>query len=293
VTFSSGGKFEGGRVQTGGRGPSGGLAVGGGLGGLVLVALFILLQGGSASDVIQAVSVDRQQVAVGSIGACTAEEANTSRDCRLSATVQALDAYWEPLVNNRGAVFVMPQVVSFSGATGTACGNATSAVGPFYCPADETIYIDLSFYDLLSSEFGTQDGPLAEEYITAHEYGHHIQNLLGTMNQVGQDTGATSGSVRLELQADCYAGMWAGQAATTVDPDTGVTFLDPITADQLANAQAAAQGVGDDRIQQNAGVSVNPDTWTHGSAQQRRDWFMVGYQIGTLAACDTFTATNL
>ncbi len=271
------------------------MAVGGGLGGLVLVVLFVLLQGGGASDVIQAVSGGQQPVqqAAGSIGACTAEEANTSRDCRLSATVQALDAYWEPVMNNRGVVFVRPEVLSFSGSTGTACGNATSAVGPFYCPADETIYIDLSFYDLLSSEFGAQDGPLAEEYITAHEYGHHIQNLLGTMRQVGQDTGAASGSVRLELQADCYAGMWAGKAATTVDPDTGVTFLDPITADQLANAQAAAQGVGDDRIQQNAGVSVNPDTWTHGSAQQREYWFMVGYQKGTIAACDTFAAAKL
>lgn len=297
MTFSSGGQFEGGRVQTGGGGrglSGGGMAVGGGLGGLVLVALFIFLQGGSADDVVQAVTGGQpvQQVA-GSIGDCTAEEANTSRDCRLSATVQALDAYWEPMMNNRGAVFVAPQVVSFSGTTSTACGNATSAVGPFYCPADETIYIDLSFYDLLSSEFGAQDGPLAEEYITAHEYGHHIQNLLGTMSQVGQDTGAASGSVRLELQADCYAGMWAGQAATTVDPDTGVTFLDPITADQLADAQAAAQGVGDDRIQQNAGVGVNPDTWTHGSAQQRAYWFMVGYQKGTIPACDTFAVSTL
>lgn len=297
MTFSSGGRFEGGRVQTGSssRGLSGGgMAVGGGLTGIVLVALFVLLQGGSASDVIQAVGGGGQPVqqAAGHIGDCTAEEANTSRDCRLSATVQALDAYWDPAMNNRGVVFVTPQVVSFSGSTSTACGSATSAVGPFYCPADETIYIDLSFYDLLSSEFGTQDGPLAEEYITAHEYGHHIQHLLGTMSQVGRDTGATSGSVRLELQADCYAGMWAGHAATTVDPDTGVTFLDPITDEQLANAQAAAQGVGDDRIQQGAGMSVNPDTWTHGSAKQREHWFMVGYQKGTLAACDTFAVAN-
>jgi len=268
------------------------MAVGGGIGGVILVALFVLLQGGSAGDVVQAVGGrGNQGEPAGYIGDCTAEQANVARDCRLSATAQALDAYWEPLVDSRGGSFVAPAVWSFSGSVSTACGNATSAVGPFYCPGDNTIYIDLSFYDELST-FGIDDGPLAEEYITAHEYGHHIQNIMGIMSKVGRDKGASSGSVRLELQADCYAGMWAGHAAKTIDPDTGVTFLDPITDEQLANAQSAAQGVGDDAIAASAGMSINPDTWTHGSAKQREHWFMVGYNKGSLAACDTFAVDN-
>ena len=282
------------RTGGGGRSLGGGVAVGGGLTGIILVALFVLLQGGSTDDVLQAVGGGGQpgeQGTAGHIGECTAEQANTSRDCRLSATAHALDVFWEPLITAAGTKFVVPEVESFTGATSTGCGNATSAVGPFYCPADKTIYIDLGFYDQLS-KYNIKDGPLAEEYITAHEYGHHIQNLLGTMRQVGRDTGATSGSVRLELQADCYAGMWAGHAATTVDPRTGVTFLDPITKDQLANAQAAAKGVGDDRIQASSGMTINPDTWTHGSAEQRERWFMVGYNKGTLASCDTFVVAN-
>ncbi|MCL2466295.1 MAG: neutral zinc metallopeptidase [Micrococcales bacterium] len=292
MTFSSGGQFEGGRVRTGsGRGVAA-KAAGGGIGGLVLVALVVLLQGGGAGDVIRAVGGNQPAEPAGYVGECTAEQANAARDCRLSATSQALDAYWEPLINSRkGATFAAPTVWSFSGSVSTACGNATSAVGPFYCPADNTIYIDLSFYDQLST-FGIDDGPLAEEYITAHEYGHHIQNILGTMSKAGRDKGSTSGSVRLELQADCYAGMWAGHAATTVHPGTGVPFLDPITDEQLANAQAAAKGVGDDAIAASAGMSINPDTWTHGSSKQRVHWFMVGYQKGSLAACDTFAVAN-
>ena len=298
MTFSSGGQFKGGRVKTGGgsRSAAGGLAVGGGLGGIALAVVLVLMQGGGAGDVLNTVlgsGRQTQQIAGGEIGACSAEQANTARDCRLSATVYALDSYWGDVMSKNGSKLVKPEVNSFSSSVSTGCGGATSATGPFYCPADQTIYIDLSFYDLLESEFGAKDGPLAEEYITAHEYGHHIQHLLGTTRNIGRDKGATSDSVRLELQADCYAGMWTGHAATTVDPTTGITFLEPITPAQLADAQAAAQGVGDDRIQEGAGMSVNPDTWTHGSAKQRMDWFMVGYEQGTLRACDTFAASTL
>ena len=188
----------------------------------------------------------------------------------------------------------MPAAEAFEGQTTTGCGAASASTGPFYCPPDQTIYLDLGFYDVLQSQFGAQDGPLAEMYVTAHEYGHHVQNLTGVMDQAQrQGTGAESDSVRVELQADCYAGMWVGNAATQVDPDTGVTFLEPITTDQLQQALSAAEAVGDDHIQQQSGGGVNPDSWTHGSSEQRQRWFTTGYEQGTLAACDTFATDDL
>lgn len=185
-------------------------------------------------------------------------------------------------------------MVSFSSQTSTGCGTASSATGPFCCPTDRAVYLELGFYDQLQSQFGAQDGPLAEMYVTAHEYGHHVQSLLGTMAEVDhQATVATSDSVKPELQADCYAGLWIGHAATTTDPQTGVVLLDPVTPQQLSNALAAARAAGDDHLQQQSGGGVNPDTWTHGSSAQREAWFTTGYRKGTLAACDTFSAPSL
>jgi predicted metalloprotease len=304
VTFQ-GGDFEGGRVQQGGSGGGGGrrgVAVGGGVVGLIVVALVVLLQGGNLGDVLNAISggdsgTATEQVApedVSELGDCTVEQANTQRDCRLAATAYALDAYWQPVVEQEGVTWALPRIVSFEGQTDTACGAATTQVGPFYCPSDQTIYIDLGFYDAMFAQLGAQDGPLAEEYVTAHEYGHHIQNLLGIFDQHDRGgTGATSDSVRTELQADCFAGVWAGNAATTLRPGTDVTFLQPISQEQLANALQAAASVGDDRIQQQSTGSIDPDTWTHGSAAERQKWFTAGYDAKTLTACDTFSATDL
>jgi len=180
---------------------------------------------------------------------------------------------------------------SSSRSTTSGCGQASSTTGPFYCPPDQSIYLDRTFYDLLQSRFGASDGPLAEEYVTAHEYGHHIQAVTGVMDQADRSAqGASSDSVKVELQADCYAGMWVGAAATTVDPDTGTTFLEPITAEQLADALSAAEAVGDDHIQEASGGQVDPHTWTHGSSEQRQQWFTTGYEQGTLVACDTLAA---
>jgi predicted metalloprotease len=235
------------------------------------------------------------QEQVTEVGACSAEQANAERECRLSATVQALDEYWQRTLPELAQdPDVEPAVVSFQDATETGCGSASASTGPFYCPPDRTIYLDLSFYDLLSSQYGAQGGPLAEEYVVAHEYGHHIQQLTGIFDSADRSgTGDDSDSVRVELQADCYAGLWAGDAATTVDPDTGVTFLEPITEDELAQALSAAAAVGDDHIQQQSQGGVNPDTWTHGSSEQRQRWFMTGYRDGTVASCDTFAAASL
>ena len=300
MTFQEGGSVEGGRVRTGGGGGrKGGLAVGGGITGLIVVVLVVLLNGGGLNDVLGAVTGSggsQGGTDVGSttyLDSCSAEQANTQRDCRLSFTLNALDTYWQGALP-AGTAWAIPKAYSFTSQVDTGCGGATSDTGPFYCPTDATIYIDLGFYDTMTSQLGAQDGPLAEEYVTAHEYGHHIQNLLGTMDTANRSgTGANSDSVKIELQADCYAGMWAGHAASTVDPKTGVTYLKPITAAQLANAMQAAKSVGDDHIQRQSGGAVNPDAWTHGSSEQRQRWFTTGYEQGTLTACDTFAATSL
>jgi len=248
MTFNQGGSFEGGRVSTrrGGRGA----AIGGGIGGIV-VLLGALLFNIDLSPVVGGLTGDAGgEQAQGTIAQCTAEQANTSRECRLSATAQSLDAYWTTALPAVGAQYVEPGVVSFEQATSTGCGDATSATGPFYCPPDQTIYLDLGFYDDLQTRFGSSGGPLAEMYVLAHEFGHHVQQLTGVMESADRaGTGPDSDSVRIELMGDCLAGMWTGHAATTVDPDTGVTFLEPITEQQLADALSAASAVGDDRIQ--------------------------------------------
>ncbi|WP_129339000.1 neutral zinc metallopeptidase [Cellulomonas endophytica] len=293
MTFQQGGQFEGGRVRQsrgGGRGGGRGLAVGGGAGGLVVLVLALLFGGDVGSMLTGGRGGTGGAAQVEDVGSCTAEQANTDRTCRLSATAQALDEYWQPELERLGAQ--IPGVESFEGATDTGCGAASASTGPFYCPPDQTIYLDLGFYDLLASRFGASDGPLAEIYVTAHEYGHHLQNVLGTFASADRSgTGEGSDSVRLELQADCYAGMFVGDAATTVDPDTGVTFLEPITAEQLRNALDAAAAVGDDSIQAQGG-QVNPDSWTHGSSEQRQTWFTTGYEQGSLDACDTFAVAQ-
>ncbi|HWS57967.1 MAG TPA: neutral zinc metallopeptidase [Actinotalea sp.] len=293
MTFSEGGSFEGGRV----RSRRGGAVAGGGIGLLAVVAFLVLqLTGVDVSPILGAVDGGQpagSEEQSGSIGDCTAEQANTDPLCRLSATVQSLDAYWTAELADQGEL-PLPQVVEFDGATTTACGQASASTGPFYCPPDQSIYLDLGFFEILQSRFGASDGPLTQMYVTAHEYGHHVQQVTGVMDRADrQGAGAGSDSVRVELQADCYAGLWAGDAATRVDPDTGVTFLDPITPAQLADALSAAEAVGDDHIQEQSGVGVNQDSWTHGSSEQRARWFTTGYTSGSLAACDTFSAADL
>jgi predicted metalloprotease len=288
MTFQEGGSFGGGRVRTRSGGRT--AAVGGGIGALV-VALAAIFFNVNLSPVVDGVAGGQESE--GSLGECSAAQANEQRDCRLSATLDALDTYWTAELASGGQL-QPPDAVSFTMATTTACGQASSSTGPFYCPPDQTIYLDLGFYDLLQSQFGSSGGPLAEIYVTAHEYGHHIQHVTGIFDRADRSgTGAGSDSVRLELQADCYAGLFIGHAATTTDPDTGVTYLEPITQDQLADALSAAQAVGDDHIQQQSGGGVNQDTWTHGSSEQRERWFTTGYEQGTLQACDTFAASSL
>ena len=191
--------------------------------------------------------------------------------------------------------FRQPGVISFAQATSTGCGEASSASGPFYCPPDQTIYLDVSFYDDLESQLGAQDGPLAEEYVTAHEYGHHIQQFTGVMDKANRGgTGADSDSVRTKTQADCYAGMWVGDATETLDPDTRKPFMNPISAG--AAAERPGRRVGGGRRPHPEAVGgrrLNPDAFTHGTSAQREHWFTVGYEQGTLEACDTFSTETL
>ena len=285
MTFRRDVDLDPGRVRDsrGRRVSGGGLAMGGGLGTIVVIAL-ILLSGGDLGDVIGGLgAAPPAEGPIGSqlISQCeSGADANERQDCRMVGVIQSLDAYWEDAYP--GNDFAQPGAEIFSEAVNTQCGSATSAVGPFYCPLDQSIYLDLGFYGELESRFGAEGGPFAEMYVMAHEYGHHIQNLLGLLEQ-GRDAGAEGGAVRTELQADCLAGVWAANAVET-------DFLEPLTQDQINQALGAAAAIGDDRIQEKMQGEVDPHTWTHGSAEQRQEWFTNGMEAGTVEGCDTFNA---
>ncbi len=213
----------------------------------------------------------------------TGADANKDDACRIAAVSLAIDQFWADNVENYRA----PSLTVVDGSTSTPCGTASNAVGPFYCPPDEGIYIDPAFWPLLRQQFGASAGELAQLYIVAHEYGHHVQNITGIMaERPNNGTGATSNGVRMELQADCFAGAWVG-AMTEQKDANGVPYLKPPTEKQLADAINAASVVGDDHIQSLSGRVPNPDSWTHGSSEQRQFWFATGYQHG-LSQCDVF-----
>lgn len=275
------------RDRRGARGPAMAIGGGGGLIGLLLVLGLTLLGGGGGGDLAQIAlgpGTGGQEVTNDLSDECrTGADANQRDDCRIVGVVNSVQAAW----TDRLPGYREAPTVFFSGATSTGCGNATSAVGPFYCPADETIYIDLTFYEELRTRFGANGGPFAEAYVIAHEYGHHVENITGVLQQASRgQTGPTSDDVRVELMADCYAGLWAGDAV-----DTG--YLEPLTEADIEDGISAAEAVGDDRIQEATTGQVNPETWTHGSSEQRRRWFLVGYQQGSTEACDTFATDDL
>jgi predicted metalloprotease len=287
VDFRKGAKLDPTQVEDrrgmrGGRG----MAVGGGAGAVgVIIVLLITLLGGEGIDLnalrsLEGVIAGGQQQQGEVIEECrTGADAERSRDCRLIGTVNSIQAYWdETLDGYRPAVTVF-----FSDSTNTGCGFATADVGPFYCPVDQKVYIDLGFFQELQVRFGAEGGPFAEAYVLAHEYGHHVQNLAGTLDRVAGDRqGPQSAAVRSELQADCYSGIWAANAVRT-------GFIASISEDEVAEALNAAASVGDDRIQKEIQGQVNREAWTHGSSGQRQEWFLTGYRSGDPNDCDTFS----
>jgi predicted metalloprotease len=280
----------------GGGFDGGGIAIGGGVGivGLIVYALVALL-GGSDPGGLQLPATDQGTSSSSAAGAeskeqlrarCNSEDAlQKYTDCRLIKTFNVADTVWRNEFHRRGLDYISPRFAFFRGRTQTGCGPATAEIGPFYCPPDQEIYFDLDFLERLQTQFGAT-GEFAQAYIVAHEFGHHLQTLLRTESEVRaaqqrNPSQANQYSIRLELQADCYAGVWSNLADTS---ENGIN----LTQGNIAEAVGAAQAVGDDRIQAKVSGRVNPESWTHGSAAQRKQWFLTGAQSGDLLSCNTF-----
>jgi len=284
MTFNPGSQLDPGQVSD--RRGMGGVAIGGGGAiGIILLLAYTLL-GGNPNDLgplLEPGAVTGPESSAIATDCKTGQDANDRDDCRILGYVNSIQKYWTDRFASSGEQYQPVDTVLFTGATSSGCGTATSASGPFYCPVDKLVYLDLDFFKELRSRFGANAGSLAQGYVIAHEYGHHVQDLLGLLKTSGGDqTGAESRSVRTELQADCFAGVWTNNAAST-------GYLEQITDAQIADALDAAAAVGDDRIQEATQGQVDPDSWTHGSSEQRQKWFTTGYQSGDPARCDTFS----
>ncbi|HEX6338938.1 MAG TPA: neutral zinc metallopeptidase [Jiangellaceae bacterium] len=276
------------------RGRGGTIAAGGGI-GVVLLAVLAMCTGANPAGLLA--DDAPVQAPAGDIGNLEQEcqvvaDIDDNADCRFVLYVNSIQDYWDAEFARRGARYQPAVTTFFSDGVRTACGAASSQVGPFYCPADQGVYLDLGFFSELRNRFGVDTGAFGEAYVLAHEYGHHIQNLTGQMQQLRQGSGPTSDAVRLELQADCYAGAWAHHATTT-PADDGLPLILELTEQDVRQGLTAAAAVGDDYIQQRFQGTVTPEVWTHGSSEQRQQWFATGLQTGQLEACDTFSAAEL
>ncbi|MFT4082293.1 MAG: neutral zinc metallopeptidase [Nocardioides sp.] len=270
----------------------GGLKAGGGLVVIVIAVVIYFLSSSGGGGGLDASTISGSSLSGGSAydySSCqTGEDANQHSECALVAIENSLTDYWSDQPQVTSSFEAEKGIVVFHGSVSTdGCGTATSDVGPFYCPGDSTIYLDTDFFTTVYAQLGGTDSPFVRAYVIAHEYGHHIQNLLGTMSRVKTQQGADSDSVRLELQADCYAGMWTAAAE-------GDGLIEDISASDISEAIAAAHTVGDDYIQNRTQGGSNPESWTHGSSAEREAWFDAGRNAGDdIDACDTFSARDL
>lgn len=285
-------RYGGGR-SGGGRGGRG-IAVGGGIGGLLLTLLAFLflpslgidpsvVTGGMGQGGAQGVPAEEDPNAP---DCSNVTDIDQNPDCRWPAYATAINGYWESQIEGyRPAITQL-----YSGRISTACGAGTSEMGPFYCPGDEQVFIDTEFMGKLLEMLGAESAYASEAYIMAHEYGHHVQHLTGQMqkSRQGAQTGAGSGAVRLELQADCYAGVWFHNELKNPEG-----LVDNVTTDDLVKMHDAAEAVGDDHIQQQQTGHVIEENWTHGSSAQRQKWLRTGLETGNPLACDTFSTNDL
>ena len=268
------------RVSTSGAGRKIAGAGGGSILGVLLILGFSYFTGIDLTSLLssspQTSSSSSSSVDVSSCQ--TGKDANERVECRMVATAQSLDAVWKTqLADQRtGVTYELPDFQIF------------------YCPGDSTVYLDLGFFNDMVSQYGASDSVLAQEYVVAHEWGHHIQNLQGVFRAHDtRETGAQGAGVRSELQADCYAGVWMHWASNTPDPSTGTPYLKTPTTDQIRGALQTAQAIGDDRLQTKYQGSSNPETWTHGSADQRATWLQRGLDSGDISTCDTWSASQV
>lgn len=288
MTFNDNANVGGNKARR--RGRTAAVAGGGAIGlGAIAVLLLNIFTGQDFSGLIG--GGDGAAPAIGSgeeIANCdTGADANADDACRLAATSLNLDQFWAG--NLEG--YRDPELIIVDVQTSTQCGTASNQTGPFYCPPEETVYVDPTFFAILREQFDATAGPLAQLYVLAHEYGHHVQNITGVMQQYPNNgTGPDSNGVRTELQADCFAGAWVADAAAQTD-SSGVAYLKQPTEAEIRDALDAAATVGDDHIQQESGGQINPESWTHGSSEQRQRWFATGYQ-GGVAQCDTFAVAG-
>ncbi|MFI6324893.1 neutral zinc metallopeptidase [Nonomuraea sp. NPDC050556] len=252
----------------GGRGggfPGGGIAIGGGITGIIALIVALVFGGGLGGGGSEPAGI---QPTTNLAQDCkTGKDAEQSEKCMVVAVVNSIQDYWDGVIPE----YQPAKTTLFSGGVQTGCGAADSSVGPFYCPNDQRVYLDLSFFKQLQSQFGAQGGPFAEAYVIAHEYGHHVQNLKGALSG--------GNSVGTELQADCLAGIWANHAVETK------LYEKPFTEAEIAQALDAAAAVGDDRIQKRTQGRVDPDSFTHGSSEQRIHAFQTGYGSGDTQRC--------
>jgi len=285
---ASGGVFGGasGGLGSGGMGIP--LPVGGGVGGIIIFIIFLVLSG--ALNGLGGSATGSGAPAGG--GAFQSLDPNDDPAQFVNAVTVDVQTFWAKRFQETGKTYPQTVTVLFTGSTQSGCGIASSQTGPFYCPPDQKIYLDTAFFDELASRFGAP-GEFAQAYVIAHEFGHHVQDALGIMDQVSSEQQSDQSkvndlSIRLELQADCLAGVWAN--SVWAQPDEA--NVESITEADIQGGIKAAEAVGDDRIQEQATGTIDKESWTHGSSDQRVHWFQTGFQQGTIDGCDTFSVAQ-